>query len=198
MTTQPEPAFERAVGSLRELDRRTFISMVLGLIAAAPTAHAAVAPAALAPARLSDGGGSLSVASVPSSLNLGALLGTLSDPSAAAWLGQRYLADHPHEQDANRLIDRLSAALSEHQGRLPADRAALSQALSALIKDEYISAPLQSVEGWMLAPSEARLYALAALAASPRKAERPNDLPTSRTPHPHTRALEPPRTTAGC
>jgi hypothetical protein len=89
----------------------------------------------------------------------------LTHPRAAARLGRRYLADHPDERNARWLQARLATALSE-QGLAPdgsADADAVAAALESLILNEYLSLPLQPVDGWLLAPSEARLYGLAAM-----------------------------------
>lgn len=133
------------------LDRRTFVRLALGLIASACAAPGLASSApAVRPNSTED-----------------ALLSFLTDPGAASWLGQRYLADHPQEHDANRLADQLMAALSaQSPDQVPDDPIALGQALIALVEQEYASAPLILVDGWPLAPSEARLYALAALATS--------------------------------
>ena len=48
-----------------------------------------------------------------------------------------------------------------------------NQALIALVQREYVSEPLIAVDGWLLAPSEARLYALAAVITTPQRADRP-------------------------
>jgi hypothetical protein len=39
-------------------------------------------------------------------------------------------------------------------------------ALTRVVSAEYCSGPLVRADGWLLAPSEARLYALAALAGT--------------------------------
>ncbi|NEX18199.1 MAG: hypothetical protein C1943_16720 [Halochromatium sp.] len=127
-------------------------------------------------------------ASLTADIGPSTLLATLSNPGAAGWLGQRYLADHPYEQNANRLIDQLSAALDAYlvqfpikaPPQAPTDSTALSQVLSALIQYEYRSVPLLTVDGWLLAPSEARLYALAALTTTHRQAALPRDLTNQR------------------
>ncbi len=185
MSTQPEPARRGTVGSLATLDRRTFIGVALGLVAASPRADVAALSLAAAPASAGSSARLGVSVGTPQRLTPGALLTALSDPNAAGWLGQRYLAEHPQEQDTNRLVDQLSAALNARQGQVPTDSLALRQALSALIEHEYVSAPLRSVDGWQLSPSEARLYALAALTAT----DGPLHQPT---------VLRAPQSVAGC
>jgi hypothetical protein len=88
----------------------------------------------------------------------------LADPAAAGRLGRAYLDDHPAEADAGTLVRWLDLALAARDGAAASSRADLTAALAALVQDEYVSAPVVRVDGWLLAPSEARLYALAALA----------------------------------
>jgi hypothetical protein len=87
----------------------------------------------------------------------------LSDPDAAGRLGRAYLAGHSDEADANKLSELLRNALQAYPGGLFACPSALKSAFVALVLDEYVSLPMVTVDGWLLAPSEARLYALAAL-----------------------------------
>jgi hypothetical protein len=63
------------------------------------------------------------------------------------------------------LIDQLSAAVSNRHGSVPANPRALTAALVSVVELEYATLPPGRVGGWLLAPSEARLYALAALAS---------------------------------
>jgi hypothetical protein len=80
-------------------------------------------------------------------------------------LGQHYLATHPGERDPDRLSDALFRALGATDGITgsPDSPSRLAAALTRLILSEYRSGRLQQVDGWLLAPSEARLYALAAV-----------------------------------
>lgn len=181
MSTQPDSAPQSDAGSATRLDRRAFIGIALGLLGVAQAARSAQSPSdAFSSERTGVGDGTAIDAvgvnlEAPPGRRSDAFLAVLSDPRAASWLGQRYLADHPQERDMNRLIEQLAAALSAQQGRVPADGTALGQALIALIQHEYVAAPLQPVDGWLLAPSEARLYALATLAATARRIALPAD-----------------------
>ena len=94
------------------------------------------------------------------------LTSALSDPTSASRLGRAYLAAHPEEADSEALAQRLEQAL-EARGAPAGDRDELIAGLNVLVQDEYVTAPLVSVDGWLLAQSEARLYALAALAHGP-------------------------------
>jgi hypothetical protein len=136
------------------IDRRTFIGALLALFAAGR-------PSAARPVEQGNG----SDAPSPS-----VLVGFLTDHQAATRLGRAYLAAHPGEQSQQRLMAQLSAALAEGDTPLPfnatTDQAA--EALQALVLSEYRTGSLQTVGGWLLAPSEARLYGLAALLAQAR------------------------------
>jgi len=184
MSTTSRPTAQVRDSRPAHIDRRTFMGIALGLIAIWPKRSPLASPSPVA-----------ITASVTAGLSPSTLLATLSNPSAAGWLGQRYLADHPDEQNANRLIDQLSAALDAYLAQFPimapvqapTDSSALGQTLSALIQYEYSSAPLLTVDGWLLAPSEARLYALAALTTTHRQAALPRD-PTSQRMRPRPSA----------
>jgi len=156
------------------LDRRTFLRFVLGLMAspyAALSLASSTPTASSAEGLASDG---LGARLDPPNASPDALIALLSDPASASSLGQRYLSDQPHERDTNRLADQLLAALSVQQPGQPlTDPRELGQALIALVQREYVSEPLIAVDGWLLAPSEARLYALAAVIMPPQRADRP-------------------------
>ncbi|MBK5941495.1 hypothetical protein [Halochromatium roseum] len=142
--------------------------MVLGLVALPLGTPAAITSTSSTSPRSAIGsapGAPDAEGAGPQAISPSTLLATLSDPVAAGRLGQRYLDEHPQQQDVNRLVDPLLAALNAQQRPVPTDRIGLQQALTALIQHEYVtSATLLSVDGWLLAPSEVRLYALAALA----------------------------------
>jgi hypothetical protein len=128
------------------VNRRAFIAAALALVSGlgAPSRPAAAAGGGPAPAALVTG---------------------FADPGAAARVGRVYLREHPSEAGIARLSERLAAALGANGRALAAaSPETLIPALAALVRTEYASAPLVRVDGWLLAPSEARLYALAALA----------------------------------
>jgi hypothetical protein len=137
------------------LTRRHFIAAALSL--AAGGLSGALAEPAAAPGTKSDRRQAASTD----------LLRVLADPAAAARFGRAYLAAHPAEADLDLLIDQLRAAVSNRHGSVPTDADALTSALVAVVEQEYATLPPGRVDGWLLAPSEARLYALAALASGP-------------------------------
>mgnify|MGYP001828010106 CR=1 FL=1 len=93
------------------------------------------------------------------------LLATLSAPNAAARIGKAYLAANPREASPDSLLRQLDQALMTQVGALPDTPETMLAALTKLLEAEYCDGPLVRADGWLLAPSEARLYALAALAA---------------------------------
>lgn len=169
------------------INRRTFIGIALAWVSAPRAAQAL--SCAFGSANGVDIGDSISqrlsaASDIPASTSPGALLATLSDPSAASWLGRRYLSEHPEDQDTNRLVDQLWTAIDLYQGKVPAHSLELEQALISLIQSEYIASPLLAVDGWLLAPSEARLYALAVLATNSQQAFEPTSTPGMPLPSP--------------
>lgn len=93
------------------------------------------------------------------------LVAQLTDPAAAAHLGRLYLLRNPGERDPARLIEALGRALAALPHKPPATTSppGLHGSVNALILAEYQNEPLMAIDGWLLAPSEARLYALCAL-----------------------------------
>ena len=142
------------------LDRRRFIAAALAFTAGALTWQPS-----LAGAPVDDGAAATA-----------ALLAPLGEPAAAARIGAAYLAAYPEEGDLDRLVLRLRHALRMDSRAAPAGAEALLTALTELVQQEYSTAPLVRADGWLLAPTEARLYALAALA---RGSARSTDLGTS-------------------
>lgn len=135
---------------VRGLDRRRFIAAALALTAGAATLRQPLAG-------LPDGG----EADAP------ALLATLGDSAAAGRIGAAYLAAHPEEASPDLLVQQLTGSLGIGSDALPATQSALLRALVNQVEQEYCTAPLVRADGWLLAPSEARLYALAALVNGP-------------------------------
>ncbi|MGB5833875.1 MAG: hypothetical protein WBG92_18070 [Thiohalocapsa sp.] len=95
-----------------------------------------------------------------------ALFAVLTEPGAAVRFGRAYLQGHPTESDSAVLTELLSSALGTQDGALPTTQESLINALVNLVQNEYANGPLLRVNGWLLAPSEARLYALASLAST--------------------------------
>ncbi|WP_295882209.1 hypothetical protein [uncultured Thiohalocapsa sp.] len=136
------------------LDRRRFIAAALAFTAGALGWRGAGADAAatdIATDARADAGAA-------------ALLGPVSAPAAAARIGSAYLAAQPQAASPDQLVRELSRALLAATGSVPSTTEAMLTALTRLIAAEYCTGPLVRADGWLLAPSEARLYALAALA----------------------------------
>ncbi|HEX4930381.1 MAG TPA: hypothetical protein VFV62_06685 [Gaiellaceae bacterium] len=94
------------------------------------------------------------------------LTGLLGDRMSAARIGRAYLSVTPAEADADVLIARIAEAAP---GGAAAVESASSDELRALLlaaaRRDYDAGRLVRVDGWLLAASECRLCALAALAA---------------------------------
>lgn len=88
------------------------------------------------------------------------LLGVVPNRAAAATLGRAYLAAHPDEAEPRRLRTLLEATLRADVS----DAAALRTRIEHQLRADYIRGDLAEVDGWLLSLTEARLYALAALA----------------------------------
>jgi hypothetical protein len=133
---------ERALATGVAMSRRQLLIAALGLLMGQSAGGLRIAAAQPMPAS-------------PSA----SLLTVLTDPAAAARFGRAYLAAHPDEADVEILVGRLSASLSAHTGATDSAAAAITE----LVQAEYVTEALLRVDGWLLAPSEARLYAVAAL-----------------------------------
>ncbi len=99
---------------------------------------------------------------------LGSLLNILiSDFAAAGRLGRAYLTAHPAELDLQRLVEDVLGSL-----RLQAAAGAIDSSSEAVmiararrvVIDDYLAGRVVNIDGWVLSITEARLYALAALA----------------------------------
>lgn len=142
------------------LDRRRFIAAALALSAGALPWRQSLADTA-------TGAESLHRAADAGSTSASALVGTLGNPAAAGRLGAAYLASYPDEADLEVLLHHLTGALGMAADTADASQEALMQALVGQVEQEYCTAPLVRADGWLLAPSEARLYAVAALVHGP-------------------------------
>lgn len=132
-------------GSDGGLDRRQFLALILAAIG---TAAAGLAPADTTRA----------------AATAGPWLATLADRGAAARLGAAYLAAYPQEQDPARL----AAALGEATGLAPGADPPLPEVLLARlderVRGDYVGGRTLIVARWLISRTEARLYAVAALA----------------------------------
>ncbi|NEX23258.1 hypothetical protein G3480_23665 [Thiorhodococcus mannitoliphagus] len=88
------------------------------------------------------------------------LLDVVSNRAAAAVLGRAYLVAHPEEAD----LARLRTLLQERLRTDVSDEASILVRIERQLRNDYIRGDLVEVDGWLLSLTEARLYALAALA----------------------------------
>jgi hypothetical protein len=95
----------------------------------------------------------------------GALRLALRSAESARVVGRAYLATHPDEADPARLLAAIEAAggIGRSVARQPIDPAALARAVAEAVRDDFLDRRTVRVEGWVLARTEARLCALAAL-----------------------------------
>ena len=84
------------------------------------------------------------------------LAGVLRHPEAAARVGGRVLAQLPAWNDAESLRRALQRGLD--------GEGSLAQQLARNIRSDFEAGRVVRVDGWMLGSTEARVYALAALA----------------------------------
>ena len=91
------------------------------------------------------------------------LVATLRRPDSAAAVGRVYLARHPAEAAPARLVAGIVDGW-ERDGfdAARAGSAALRRRLGEQVRRDFARGRVVSVDGWMLAASEARLFALAA------------------------------------
>jgi hypothetical protein len=90
---------------------------------------------------------------------LRAALSALTDNAAAGELGQRYLNATPHEGEVSLLLDQLAAVVGTESAI-----EGMVAALRGQIEREFLDGDIVDAGGWVLARTEARLYALIALA----------------------------------
>ena len=100
------------------------------------------------------------------------LVGALGRPDSAAAVGRAYLARFPEEAVPARLVAGIAAAWEDEEGGgadgggfdpARADRAALRRRRRNQLRRDFARGRVVSVDGWVLAATEARLFALAAL-----------------------------------
>ncbi len=92
------------------------------------------------------------------------LAGTLRNPASAARVGLAYLQQHPAEAHLARLLEGLVGEWHDAGGWL--DRVGPGELRSRLreqIRADFAARRTVRVHGWVLAQSEARLFAVAAL-----------------------------------
>ncbi len=91
-----------------------------------------------------------------------ALPNLVGDPAAAARLGQTYLAAHPEYRTADDLLNAIERTLLQHDaGALKQmDSDHVATAIKERIASEYAQNEVESVAGWIVSETEARLYGL--------------------------------------
>lgn len=120
-----------------------------------------VVTTALALAGCGEQGSSQSAARVPPWLP-----GAVGDVDAAARLGRVYLADHPHERQLDTLLTAIDAALGGDAGSGGRDPQQVLGRLQEVVRADYRRDAAVNVQGWVLSVTEARVYAVLALAAN--------------------------------
>ena len=92
------------------------------------------------------------------------LVATLRRPDSAAAVGRAYLARYPAEAPPARLVAGIVDGW-ERDGfdAARAGRGALRRRLGEQVRRDFARGRVVSVDGWVLAESEARLFALAAV-----------------------------------
>jgi hypothetical protein len=92
------------------------------------------------------------------------LVGLFAHPKSARAVGEAYLAGAPMDSSAPRLMDQLGTMLPPGRSTIDeANDAELRQLLATRIRADFEKGRVVDVDGWILASTEARLYALAAL-----------------------------------
>ena len=84
------------------------------------------------------------------------LVGVLPHQESPRAVGRRYLQQAPDEASVDLLLSRLAPP---RQGR----KSELARFMAERIRNDFTTRRVVSVDGWILAESEARLFALAAL-----------------------------------
>jgi hypothetical protein len=85
----------------------------------------------------------------------------VADPLHARGLGHSYRAQYPEEDHPNVLTGLIRSSLTAGDtAAAPPTRAALLSALERHVRAEFGSGDVVRVEGWVLARTEARLFAL--------------------------------------
>jgi len=87
----------------------------------------------------------------------------IGNPEAAARLGRAYLGMHPEYYNSNMLVTDIQQALARYDASAVVMKN-LQQTVAAfqqLVRHEYAQGEIETVSGWVLSVTEARLYALA-------------------------------------
>lgn len=119
-----------------------------------------VVAAAVVAAGCGEQGASQSAAGMP-----GWLPGAVGDVDAVARLGRGYLVAHPQERQLDTLLAAIDAALAGAGATDGRDPQRALAALQAAVLADYRRGASVRVQGWVLSVTEARVYAVLALAA---------------------------------
>lgn len=93
------------------------------------------------------------------------LLALLASRDSAVRVGQRYLAQHPGEANADALLAGFLASAPGVRAALQTgSAAAIRQAVHMQYRDDYANGRTASIDGWICSATEVRICALAALA----------------------------------
>jgi hypothetical protein len=89
----------------------------------------------------------------------------IANPDATARLGRSYLDAHPEYQTADALLNAIDQALIQHDAEAAQqmDSHRVAEAIKKLVASEYTHGDVESVAGWILSVTEARLYGFAAM-----------------------------------
>lgn len=101
--------------------------------------------------------------SEPLELRLSRLLTTRAN---AQRIGKRLLTDRPHEADAPLLSRFLAGSAAEYERMRRSNQIELRQFIRARVRLDFQTGRVIHLGGWVLAETEARLCAIAALAAT--------------------------------
>jgi hypothetical protein len=93
------------------------------------------------------------------------LPGAVGDVDAAARIGRAYLQANRSERNLDTLLAAIDAALVGDPGLGGGDTQRLLTALQHTVRGEYLRGESVNVQGWVLSVTEARVYAVLALAA---------------------------------
>jgi hypothetical protein len=89
----------------------------------------------------------------------------VGDVDAAARIGRAYLEASRGEHNLDTLLVAIDAALAGEPGAAAGGRRRVLSALQNAVRAEYLRGKSVNVQGWVLSVTEARVYAVLALAA---------------------------------
>jgi hypothetical protein len=93
------------------------------------------------------------------------IVSVVPDRRRAAVLGRAYLREAPSEASVTGLVAAISSGCVPQLDSRTSGAADVRRALTARIESDYAERRVVDVQGWLLAPTEARICALTALTA---------------------------------